>query len=135
MRTSIGIDIEEVVRFRSAKKNPAFLSRIFTRDEISYYKSRGRNAQTLAGIFAAKEAVVKALSQLLHGHRFALSDFQISHDDKSGVPFVAPTYKRKIARLPKEVSINLSISHANNLAVAVAFAQLRKSREKGAGHK
>ena len=118
--TSVGIDIEDVNRFRSSTKNRRFLSYIFTQDEISYYRSKGKNPQSLAGMFAAKEATIKALSQLV-GNRYAVSDFAIQHD-KEGIPFVTESDRRKVGRLPKGIVISLSIAHTRGQAMAVAVA-------------
>ena len=55
-----GIDLIEVERFRSQKPEirSRFLARVFTPAELEYC---GKNDQHLAGHFAAKEAVAKAL--------------------------------------------------------------------------
>ena len=55
-----GIDLIEVERFRSQKPEirERFISRVYTDDEQAYC---GENDQHLAGRFAAKEAVAKAL--------------------------------------------------------------------------
>jgi holo-[acyl-carrier protein] synthase len=121
MKISVGIDIEEVKRFRTAVRDRAFLRRVFMQDEILYYKSKRKNPQTLAGIFAAKEAVVKALSQLL-GNRYSVGDFVILHD-KTGAPFLIEARTRKVPRLPRGLAISLSISHTSAQALAVAFVQ------------
>jgi holo-[acyl-carrier protein] synthase len=121
LTTSVGIDLEDISRFRYSRKNRSFLAHIFTQHEISYYKSKGKNPQSLAGMFAAKEAVVKALSQL-EGDRYSVSDFAIDHD-KEGAPFVRESERRTESRLPKGIAISLSITHTRTLALAVAIAQ------------
>jgi len=55
----IGIDIVEIDRIKDAiKKNEKFLDRVFTKEEITYFKSKNLNSNTIAGNFAAKEAIV-----------------------------------------------------------------------------
>ena len=56
-----GIDIIEVERIRKACINPRFPKKVFTDREWEHIESRGKNMQTVAGNFAAKEAVAKAL--------------------------------------------------------------------------
>ena len=55
----IGIDIVDIENF-SKKANEDFLKKIFTENEFSYAFNKKNNMQSFAGIFAAKEAVLKA---------------------------------------------------------------------------
>ena len=58
----IGLDICVIARMAQQLDNTHFLQRILTKEEIAYLRSRGAAAaDTLAGLYAAKEAVVKAL--------------------------------------------------------------------------
>ena len=58
----IGLDICGIARMAQQLDNTHFLQRILTKEEIAYLRSRGASAaDTLAGLYAAKEAVVKAL--------------------------------------------------------------------------
>src|SRR4051812_17104349 len=72
---SLGVDIEEVQRFKVLIRNKRFLARVFTVEEIKYCFSKKNRAQHFAVRFAAKEAVWKALSERLRqlkrsvGHR------------------------------------------------------------------
>ena len=121
MTTSVGIDIEEVKRFRSLARNRTFLNHVFDQSEISYWKSKGNNPQSLAGIFAAKEAVIKALGQF-EDVRYSVSDFAICHD-KKGAPLVRESKRWNAGRLPRGVVISLSVAHTSTHALAVAIAQ------------
>ena len=54
----IGVDIIEIYRIKELlEKNPRFLERTFTDKEIEYFKNKGLKAETVAGNFAAKEAI------------------------------------------------------------------------------
>jgi holo-[acyl-carrier protein] synthase len=66
VNVAVGIDIIEVERVRKVfeKHGERFLRRVFTENEIS--QSRGKVTR-LAGRFAAKEAISKALGTGLHG--------------------------------------------------------------------
>ena len=58
----IGLDICGIARMAQQLDNTHFLQRILTKEEIAYLRSRGASAaDTLAGLYAAKEAIVKAL--------------------------------------------------------------------------
>lgn len=66
VNVAVGIDIIEVERVRKVfeKHGERFLHRVFTENEI--LQSRGKPTR-LAGRFAAKEAISKALGTGLHG--------------------------------------------------------------------
>ena len=63
----IGTDIIEVARFRREGKPPSlrFMLRCFTEGERRYLQARP--AESMAGLFAAKEAVAKALGTGFRG--------------------------------------------------------------------
>jgi len=63
----IGVDIIEVQRIESLiRKNPRFLTRVFTETEISYCTSKANQYQHFAARFAAKEAFYKALGRKIN---------------------------------------------------------------------
>ena len=58
----IGVDIVEIDRIKEAlTKNERFLNKLFTKNEIEYFKSKNFKVETIAGNFAAKEAISKAI--------------------------------------------------------------------------
>ena len=78
----IGLDVCSIERMQKLVGNERFLARYFP-DEITYIHSRNaQSAETLAGLFAAKEAVLKALGC---GLSLPLTDIEITHS-KSGQP-------------------------------------------------
>src|SRR5215207_3594165 len=60
MKLAIGVDLIEIARIEEviARHGKHYLERIYTPAELEYC---GKRAESLAGRFAAKEAVVKAL--------------------------------------------------------------------------
>ena len=58
-----GIDIIEVERVKRAAAKEGFMERVFTETERQRLKSCNNDPQRIAGAFAAKEAVAKALAQ------------------------------------------------------------------------
>jgi len=111
----IGIDIVKIERFKNVTER--FIQKTFTPREQEYLKTR--QAQSMAGIFAAKEAVVKALGTGFRG--FWPTDVEIVHDSM-GKPKVKlhgkarPKKRKGKARL----NIEISITHSDTDAVAVA---------------
>jgi holo-[acyl-carrier protein] synthase len=108
-----GVDITEVNRLRKAveKWGKDFLERVFTQSELKNAKTRGSLYQHLAGRFAAKEAIFKALNV----RELTWQDVEILNDE-AGRP-VAKIINEKI----KKVDIHLSISHVKSYAVASAI--------------
>lgn len=107
-----GVDITEVSRLRKAmeKWGASFIQRVFTPQELENAKTRGSLHQHLAGRFAAKEAVFKALGNM----KLALKDVQVLND-KDGRPVCEVLHNKA-----RGCSINVSISHVKNYAVACA---------------
>jgi len=107
----IGIDIIEVERFGKFRsdKDDFFLEKNFTKKEREYCFSFKDASPHLAGTFAAKEAIYKALG----GKGVALPLIEIRRHAKNGQPLVW-------VRGKKDASLLLSISHTKDTAVAVA---------------
>lgn len=98
----IGTDIVKISRIEKSIKNEHFIENVFTPDEAEYC----RNAENYAGLFAAKEAYLKAVGT---GINCRLSTIEIAHDDK-GKPFF------------KNISnSDLSISHDGDYAIAAVI--------------
>jgi len=108
-----GVDITEVRRMRQAidKWGEGFLSRIFTEKELENAQNRGSLHQHLAGRFAAKEAVFKALGDM----GLNWKDVQILNDT-DGRPHCLI-----LSGKGKKMDVHISISHIKNYAVANAI--------------
>lgn len=108
-----GVDITEVRRLRQAveKWGSSFLDRIFTKEELENAKSRISIYQHLAGRFAAKEAIFKALGD----SQLNWKDVQILND-KEGKPYCSLLNGKG-----KKLNVHISISHVKSYAVANAI--------------
>lgn len=125
MIAGIGTDIIEICRIKEAvDKNLNFLDRVFDKNELEYFKSRGMRAEYIAGRFAAKEAIAKALGT---GFRqFNLKDIVIDRT-ALGKPIVILKGKAKqIAEKCGEYKMHLSISHSKDNAIAYAILEVDK---------
>ena len=111
-----GVDITEVQRLRQAvsRWGDGFLRRVFTDEEIEAAQGRLNRYQHLAGRFAAKEAVFKALGE----KELSWKDLQILND-ASGRPYCV-LINETIRQRNKKIEIHISISHVKNYAVASA---------------
>jgi holo-[acyl-carrier protein] synthase len=114
-----GIDLIEISRIESL--NPAirerFLQRVYTAEELT--DSRGLSA-SLAGRFAAKEAVVKALGCGIG--RVAWKEIEIRRGNQGEPMLELHGNARQIADEQGLETWSLSISHSREYAVAVAVA-------------
>lgn len=121
MRISTGIDIIEVDRVRKniEKYGEKFLNKVYTESEIEYCEGKKiQRYESYAGRFATKEAVFKAISWMLDG-KFDVDwkDIEVIND-KRGRPLVSVNNNSKISNLEEIISIDISISHVKNMAVA-----------------
>ena len=107
-----GVDITEVRRLRQAveKWGQDFLRRIFTAEELKNAKNKSSFYQHLAGRFAAKEAIFKALGDKNLGWQ----DVQIIND-REGKPNCFLLNQKD-----KNLEAHISISHVKTYAVASA---------------
>jgi phosphopantetheine--protein transferase-like protein len=106
---SVGVDIVEVSRFEAYKdkKEDAFLSKVFSLTEINYCFSYSDPSSHLAGTFAAKEAVSKALGV----KHFPFSEIEVRHDNDG---------KPEAFMKGKKLPVSISITHSNTIAAAIA---------------
>lgn len=117
MKVSCGIDIIEVYRIQDSieKLGDKFLNKIFTTLEIEYCNSKQQmKYQHFAARFAAKEAIFKAISNLLEDkYEISWTDVEILNNEmgKPVVHFVNKNY-------PNIQQIDISISHLKEYAVA-----------------
>lgn len=124
----VGIDIVEIRRIKKAiESNEKFLEKIFTVAELDYLKSRNLRPEYVAGRFAAKEAVAKALGTGFRG--FDFKDIEIDRTTL-GKPIVSLKGKAKlIAKKEGQYNIHLSISHGEESAIAYAILEVEKDNK------
>lgn len=119
----VGVDIVEIDRIKNAvDKHLNFMNRLFSKEEIEYLNSRNCRPEFIAGRFAAKEAVSKALGTGFSG--FDFKDILIDRT-AAGKPIVILKGKAKlIAKKYGSYKIHLSISHEISNAVAFAVMEV-----------
>ncbi len=115
---SIGLDIVEVARIAAdiEKYGQRFIDRILSDREKALLAERHDQVQFLAGRFAAKEAVVKALRPFLDD-RPAWPMIQILRTEDGAPELVLPS---EIENCLGGAKCMLSLSHEKHYAVAVA---------------
>lgn len=116
-RIRIGIDVVAVERVRRLlHEHPDFTSRVFTADEVGVVKGR-RRAERLAGRFAAKEAVLKALGTGL-GPRMRWTDVEITNAPGGRPRVRLDGAVAAWASAHRVEAVEVSLSHSAGLAVA-----------------
>ena len=108
MSLNIGVDIEQVSRFK--KKDNRLFEKIFSEKELKRLKNY--NAQHLAGIFSAKEAIIKVCNPK---EKLQLKDIEI-YNRRDGNPYAVIK-----SRVIKARNLRISISHSGDYAVAFAI--------------
>lgn len=98
----IGTDIIRISRIEKSIEKNGFKEAVFTANEIAYAKKSG----TFAGIFAAKEAYLKAAGT---GINCRLNTIEILHDER-GKPYINGVK-----------NCDVSISHDGDYAVATVI--------------
>ena len=121
MNLKIGNDIIETERIKKIllKYPEKFKRRVFTDKEIEYCESKGENKyQSYAARFAAKEAVFKAISELLENKYYIQwTDIEVLNND-AGRPFA------NVKNVNRIESIDISISHVKEYAMATALVTI-----------
>lgn len=119
-----GLDVAEVARIAelAARHGRRFLERVFTPAELEYCLSRGAREQHLAGRFAAKEAVFKALGTGWTD-RVSWKQVEVLAAD-GGAPQVRLSggAAERLAAMGGR-RVHLSITHAGGLAAASAVVE------------
>jgi NAD(P)H-hydrate epimerase len=124
----IGTDIIEIGRVEKAAKNPRFMERLFSEQELFYYRKRNMNAESIAAGFSAKEAVLKALGTGLGSFRW--KDVEILRNAE-GKPIVKLNGSVAEYANSKGISeIQVTLSHSKEYATATAAATVEKCRIK-----
>jgi len=116
---NLGVDIvlvDRINKILNSKKKSRFLSKIFSRSEISDSKNRQNQSEYFSGRFAAKEAIKKALSSYNKTNMHSFKSLEILNSE-SGKPYVLIGSKR-------QANINISIAHDGNYAIAFCVANL-----------
>ncbi len=114
MIVGIGIDVSQVSRFTEAASRKGLLARVFTEAE------QDSSMQRMAGRFAAKEALAKALGAPTG---MVWTDCEVRKDD-DGRPYFActGTVAARIAELGIG-KVHLSITHDAGIAAAVVVCE------------
>ncbi|KAJ6090087.1 hypothetical protein N7467_005303 [Penicillium canescens] len=117
----VGVDVEPLTAINIG--NDVFLERNYTASEQQYCRSAPDPRQSFAGRWAAKEAVFKSLQLPSKGAGAPLKDIEIL--SSGGIPTVhLHGDVRQLAEEKGTRGVQLSISHTDEMAIAVAVASV-----------
>ncbi|KAJ3123590.1 3-oxoacyl-[acyl-carrier-protein] synthase [Physocladia obscura] len=125
----VGIDVQLISEINI--DNAIFIERNFTAAEISYCSASASPESSYAGKWAAKEAVIKAISSLsttsspiwTKGSAAPLAEIEVLREEGK-----APVVKfhggaKKIVKKAGVKTVKITISHSGSYAVAMAVAE------------
>jgi holo-[acyl-carrier protein] synthase len=111
----VGIDVVDLVRFeRSVGRTPALRERLFTERE------RVLPLRSLAGRFAAKEALIKAIGD---SAGVTWRDMEIVSDGERNPSFLLHNAVARIVARRGITNIQLSMSHDAGIAIAYVVVE------------
>ena len=122
----VGVDIVEIGRIANTKNKESLINKILTANEKHYLQAKSQKVNnqfseydcSLAGFWAAKEAVLKALEI---GIVADLKQVEILHK-ANGAPYVKLHEQMcKTYNISQTCNINISISHDGGTAICVCF--------------
>jgi holo-[acyl-carrier protein] synthase len=119
MKLATGVDLIEIARIEEvlARHGKHYLERIYTPAELEYC---GKRTESLAGRFAAKEAVAKALGCGIGDVNWI--DIEILGDEQNAPTLTLRGMAEKKAKELGLTTWSLSISHSQSHSVAFVVA-------------
>ncbi len=122
MIAGVGTDLIEIARVqRAIEKNPRFVERVYTAQEIVYCRRKKNPWQSYAARFAAKEAVSKALGTGIGS--VGWTDIEILNT-KNGQPLVSLHGKAQQLAVERNIQqVHVSLSHSEAYAMATAVLE------------
>ncbi|WP_305768865.1 holo-ACP synthase [Candidatus Epulonipiscium viviparus] len=122
MIVGIGTDIIEIDRIEKiVAENTTFVKKIFAESEVDYLAQKKYRPESIAGLFAAKEAVSKAMGT---GFRnIKMSEIEITHTGLGQPQVVLNGMAKERAEELTVSNICISISHCKKYAIAYVIME------------
>lgn len=116
---NVGIDIVEIAQVKQVSNLERFLDKYYSIEEIKYIRHKSvRKEQTIAGIFAAKEAFLKAL-EIGIGSEISLKDVVVEHKENNAPYILLNEPVLKLLKKYNYSNIDISISHGGEYSIAI----------------
>ncbi len=114
----VGTNIIELKRIRRAARNPKFLAKYFSADEIRFLVSHKLSTELIAENYCAKIAFAKAIGT---GFRIIRPQEISILRDRLGSPFIITTGRAKMLEEREKYVFNLSVAHCKQYASATVI--------------
>lgn len=115
MILGVGVDLVDLNRFENKlETNQNLAKRLFTDNELE------AKTQSLAGYFAAKEAVIKAFG---HSNGVSFQEIEICKDEHGKPELLVLGNTAEVAKRAGISKWHLSISHDAGMAIAMVIAE------------
>mgnify|MGYP004461184219 CR=1 FL=1 len=114
----VGTNVVEIKRIRRAARNPKFLSKFFSADEIRFLVSHKLSTELIAENYCAKIAFAKAIGT---GFRIVRPNDITILRDRIGSPFIITTGRAKMLEEREHYEFNLSVAHCKDYATATVI--------------
>jgi fatty acid synthase subunit alpha len=127
----VGVDVEPVATFSPLADKDTFIQRNFTQAEQAYCRGASSPEASFAGRWAAKEAVVKAITNaapqvgrnLWQGGAAPLVDVEVLPSATGGAHVTLHGHAKEVFAALGLRTVTVSISHSSEMAIAQALAQ------------
>lgn len=120
MIVGIGVDVVDLARFeRALQRTPALIPRLFAESELTR-DGQPLPLRSLAGRFAAKEALMKALGDAT-GVRW--HDMRVIADGEGNPSMTLEGAAEQTANRRGVTAVHLSMSHDAGVAIAYVIAE------------
>ncbi|MEP6481708.1 MAG: holo-ACP synthase [Rhodoglobus sp.] len=120
MIVGIGVDVVDIARFeRALRRTPVLQSRLFAESE-QLKDGAPMPLRSLAGRFAAKEALIKALGD---STGVTWHDMKVVNDALGNPSFELQNSTQAIAESRGITALHLSMSHDAGIAIAYVVAE------------
>jgi len=107
----LGIDLVEIPKFEEICSDPLFIQKYFAKGEWNL------SVQSLAGRFAARESLFKALNRR---EIFSWEDIEVVSKEDGSPSF---KFRGELAKFSEMHNLHLSISHSKHFATAIVIIE------------
>ena len=114
----VGTNIIELKRLRRAARNPKFLVKYFSADEIRFLVSHKLSPELIAENYCAKIALAKAIGT---GFRVIRPNEVSILRDRLGSPFIITDGRAKMLEERENYVFNVSVAHCKTYATATVI--------------
>ncbi|MGE5381067.1 MAG: holo-ACP synthase [Methylocystaceae bacterium] len=120
----VGVDLVSVARIKEAvTRTPHLADRVYSTEELAYCRNRANPYPSMAARFAAREALRKLHPVFI---QVCYQDVAVEIEDSGRPRYRFSSSLQQKARAAGLISIDLSLSHDGDQAVAVAVAEWKE---------